>query len=396
MKKRMLSLLCLTLVALMMLSAMTSCAMFGDKQAQESGSESESADETTKSNPGDDTSPRYDEDGRLLDDLDGIDLDGATINILVGSGRSDCFVNSSNMGTDPVNVAVFSRNKTVETRLNCELRFFEEPDGYYNRGSFVSKVQALSGSDGLDLVGVYSLTASNLMIEGLSTDMMKSQNLNFDAPWWSPLMVEESQIYNRLYYCSGDISHKYYGEAFALHMNKNLANTLELNGFVKTNYGYDTIYDLVRSGKWTIDKLIEIADYAGTDRGESGVKEEVDTYGFLGYASSAVDGFYWSSGLRCLENGEDGSVIISSDMGSEKAINLEEKLEAFFKTSTVAVNGSVGAAALDNVYDRAWKNGNGLFFCQPLSATTAKTDFTLGVIPMPKHDEAQTETNDSL
>ena len=386
MKKRVLYAVCLALAVLLLIPSLAAC-----KKQPDGATSVDNGDKSTVASTegAGDTGPQYDANGYLMDDLDGIDLDGAEIHVLVGTGRSDCFVNSSAIGGDAVNLAVYSRNKSVETRLNCELNFMEEEDGYYNRGSFVTRVNALAGSDTIDLIGVYSLTASNLMIEGLSEDMMKSKNLNFDAPWWSDLMVESSRIYDKLYYATGDISHAFYGESIVLHLNKNLASTLQVDDFIKTNYGYNTIYDLVRSGNWTIDKLIEVADYVGVDRGEVGVKDEPDTYGFIGYAAYAVDGIYWASGLKCLENGEDGSVIISSDMGSQKAIALEEKWEAFFKSPTAICNGSVGAASVDNVYGRAWKNGTGLFFCQPLSETLTAQDFAVGVIPMPKYDEAQ-------
>ncbi|MBE6546930.1 MAG: hypothetical protein E7668_05780 [Ruminococcaceae bacterium] len=331
---------------------------------------------------------RYDDKGYEMDDLDikGVTLEGKEVKILIGT-KNEIYVEPDKL-TTPLNSAIYSRHMSVEKRLDCKLNLIEEQSGWDYRASFVKRMQDLMTSDGVNLVACYSLTHSSMMVQGLLADLGKSENLDLSRVWWNQQMVDSCTIYDKIYFASGDISHNLIGQSVTMFFNKDLAISSNVASYLQENYEVDNLYDLVRSGEWTMDAFYNIAKLAIVD--ENGAKDEDDTFGYTTYGNS-TDAFFHSCGMVSLQTGADGSLMISEDMGSQKADGVMTAFQEFLATPAAAPEGtSVGNLDANGGYmERLWKKGQVLFASMNMASAVTENTFGKGILPMPKYDTDQ-------
>ncbi len=382
--------LCLALALLMLLPVLVACKKNGGDETAETTAEAGGAAGTqAPSADVADTSTeevlRYDEDGYLMDDLDikGVNLEGKAFTILTGS-PARYFVEPDDIGTT-MNTAIYNRHMAVTVRLNCTLNYVQETDGWESRSSFIQKAQGMLTGDGVDMFAVYSLTTSAMMIQGLLQDLHKSEILDFNKPWWNSQMVDGCTILDKMYFCSGDIDYQLIGQSFAFLYNKGLASTANIDNYISTTYGEEDIYALVKAGKWTYDKLFAIAKQAGID--ENGIKDADDTFGYAGQFVN-TDSFYQGCGMKQLATGADGSIMLSSDINSDKADAIMAALRTFLKDPAAFSMSSFDSIPGADPW-KMYKNNQVLFYHGSITNLSTEQSFNQGVLPIPKYDEEQ-------
>ena len=379
-------LLCLLMASMMLIAVLVACKN-EQPPVDEQSSENSSADVTEDTS---ETEEVWETDinGYVLDSIGkDVNLGGREIRVLTGSYRLHEYFNDGDLST-PISTAVFSRNQAVQTRLKCKLTFIEEPDGWEKQDDYTQKAIGLASTNEIDMFAVYSLNANNLMVYGLLADLLSNDIIEFDKPWWNSKMVDSCSIYDRMYFCTGDIAYSLSDCTYVTLFNKDLANNVGLPGYLNETYGVADLYELKDNGKWTLDTMTTIAKLFYHD--EDGMKNADDTYG---YVTSAVflDCFWAGSGLRHLEKGNDGSIIISDDMTSYKANTLANKLIEFMKSPAVSVHGSFAKSEGDPVPQTFWRNNKALFYTTTLNEYRLEHGFEMGVLPVPKYDVDQTE-----
>ena len=381
--------LSLLLAIVMLATFLVACKKGSEGSAQTTGGDTSGGTvNTSGDNQGSlDEGWETDENGYVLDNLDGIDLGGKEIRILAREGTfSEYYVDVEDITASAINSAVYFRHLETQERLNCKLKYSTAAGTYTERAEFANKAQTMAAADEIDLVSSYSLTASNIMLNGLYADLNKSQTLEFDKPWWNQLMVDSCTVYGKMYYASGDISHLLLGEAYAYRFNKDIASN-SLGEFLKQNYGVDSLYELVDEGKWTYENMMAIANAVVSN--PDGVKDASDTFGYV-VEHYATDSFWAGCGLKHLASGADGSIVVSSDMGGEKADGIMTKLQTFFKSNAAVVTGSEysGISGTEGHAFNLWKAEKALFFnCRVYDDLTK--NFDVGVLPVPKYNEEQ-------
>lgn len=377
--------LCIVLALLLLVPTFAACGQDVDDPVESNGDVIDTTNQNGET--GTEYQIRYDDKGYEMDDLDikGVNLGGKEVKILIGD-EAEVRVDADQL-TTPLNSAIFSRHMSVEKRLNCKLTLIKEQSGWDYRSSFVKKMQELMVGDEVNLVACYSLTHSSMMIQGMLANLGDSNNLDFSRPWWNQQMVDGCTIYDKIYFCSGDISHNLIGESVALRFNKELALSSNLSAWLNGKYGVDNMYDLVESGEWTIDKFYEICKMVYVD--EDGTKGEEDIFGFAAYANS-IDAFFQGCGMKSLVTGSDGSIMISEDMNSLKADGVMTDLQSFLESSATAPENTIGGLSANSGYcERIWKNGRSLFFMASVSGISREDTFEKGVLPLPKYDTVQ-------
>jgi len=240
------------------------------------------------------------------------------------------------------------------------------------------------------MFAAYSMIPASLMMNGVLVDLLSNDILHFDAPWWNEKMVDSCTLYDKMYFCTGDISYELLGQLFAMQFNKDMAASVGLSEYLTQTYGVETLYDLVESGDWTIDTMMTIAKQFYEDK--DGTKTQDDRFGFV-TTVVALDAFWAGSNLRYLEQGNDGSIIVSDDMGSTKASDLAAKFVEFMKHPSVSVYSSFAQAINGNgngVWEfHLWKGNQSLMYLGNLSYVLEEVPFDKGVLPVPKHDQDQ-------
>ena len=128
---------------------------------------------------------------------------------------------------------------------------------------------------------------ANWAREGLLCDLTELENMHLDAPWYSQYANNAYSVANRLYFTTGDITILNKVNTISLLFNIDYATQLQL----------PNLYDLVKSGEWTYDKMMEFAKLATADTdGESGMTGE-DNWGVLTAYADALS-FYGCFGYN--------------------------------------------------------------------------------------------------
>ncbi len=386
----------LLISAVMLLGVLAACGT--DTPEDPAGSASNDVQNTNDIEGIETSGWETDEKGYVKDGHDGVDLNKRTIRIMCGNsfekegdvaGSVEFHVDAADTGT-PVKSAIFVRNITVGKRLNCTLKWVDVACEYDTRGDFTARAIELSGSNEVDLVGVYSLSASSMMMNGLLADLNKSTTLELEKPWWNKEMIDSCTVMNKMYFCSGDIAYGVLGGSYVFMTNKKLMEDGGVNKYIKDNYGYESIYALVNDNKWTLDVMTTLAKLVPSDENENSTKDDGDVFGYVSYAVG-TDAFYSGSGLKLLDTAADGSIIISEDMNSAKAEALCTKITTFLSSSAAVCPDTAGEGARAGLPEGAWNNGDALFFNHFMSYLNQDTSFEKGVIPVPMYDENQAD-----
>ncbi|MBE6546276.1 MAG: hypothetical protein E7668_02395 [Ruminococcaceae bacterium] len=390
-------LLCLCLALLMLLPVLVACKK--DQPQSDGGETAAPGVASTDVAPiatdsvGTEEVWETDEKGYVKDSLDGVDLEGKEIRILCGNhdGDLEFHLDATEVKT-AVDTALFTRNMTVESRLKCKLVWIDQYT-FFEDTEYPAKAQELSTTGAVDIFGAYSLNLSTMMLQGLLADMKKSTTLELEKPYWNQKANKSCTIYDKMYFTAGDISLSTLQDSFVLSFNKELAEAENIDEYVENTFGYESMYDMVYEGVWTIDAMINIAKLITVD--SDGLKNDGDSFGYAAYVIG-TDGFYTGAGLKQLETAADGSIVISDDMFSEQTGDFCRKITDFLRTPSACVSDSIGAGSNHTLPEISWRNGKVLFFNLDVNYAISYTKdtqfgFETGILPMPKYDENQSE-----
>ena len=283
---------------------------------------------------------------------------------------------------DLISDAIFLRNAAVEERLGLKLDWHGIPGSYWVQQDFVTHAANDIRSGGeYDLIASYSMSAVTMTLQGLFRNLMAADHLNLEQPWWPQSLAENSTINDRLYFCSGDISTNLLHQMFIMLYNKQLAE----------EYKLPDLYEIVKKGEWTIDKMAELASTAYSDLNGNATVDAADQFGISVRQHLVFDSFFISSNLHSIEKDANGSLIMSDELISEKTHALLGKVISIFHESPYAAYPTV----VEGWSNAGFADGRAVFIID-LSNVTSSDDFadtavTYGVLPTPKYDAEQEE-----
>ncbi len=277
-----------------------------------------------------------------------------------------------------VNDAIFRRNATVEDKYNVKIT------QDLQEGSHTAlQTSILAGEDNYDLAFVMLDAISTPTLEGYFYDLYNVDNIDFDKEWWNPGVNESVEMGGKLFFTSSDFSLRDKSRAYIMINNRDMA----------VDFGLEPVVDLVREGKWTIDKMAEQARTVAADLDNDGMEAVDDRWG-LGMDS--YNGFAlmcYATGNRIIES-KNGSLELA--MNNEHMINSLEKIFDITCDMDVSIFCDDFSGKVDFSYWSTMSNtfyaGNLLFACafpHSLQSYSANCNFDYGIVPMPKYDENQ-------
>lgn len=157
------------------------------------------------------------------------------------------------------------------------------------------------------------------------------------------------------------------------------------------DYGLDNPYELVDNGKWTLDRMIGMAEAAASDINGDGKVDTDDRFGFIGEDDSQV---YLLTGCGVRFSTHDDKDINITIM-SEKTVDAIGKIVGLINDNRVSMMNFTYGKDYNNPFFELFIPQLGanraLFFSNQLLASlnmrSLEVDF--GVLPMPKYDENQ-------
>ncbi|MBE6611835.1 MAG: hypothetical protein E7632_05040 [Ruminococcaceae bacterium] len=276
---------------------------------------------------------------------------------------------------DILNDAVYARNRKVEDLYNVKLNYTISAGGIAEIGDWYGTMTAsiMAGDNDIQLAGGYGYRLASLTLDGNFANLLDIPEIDFSAEWWPQNIQEAGNLGGNMYMAIGNIDYSYYENIFAIFFNKQLADELKI----------ESPYELVKSGKWTLDKLIALSELGGADLDGDSKMTNADRFGYITGQHTRVDVFVAACDIPITEWNSDG--IPSLGPLSEKFSDLSVKLKDFLNAKDYVWYKD------DANNDTMFSNNQGLFFMQKMSAADALRDMDadFGILPAPKWDEAQ-------
>lgn len=323
------------------------------------------------------------------DDLpEDLRYDGKVVTFLYREEIASEFTADSLTG-DIVNDAIYESTLSVEERLGVDIQTVlrkghttDVRDEYMNH----IENQVMAGDDTYDWTDMMIGNATVRAQTGIYRNLLTLENLDLSKPWYIPNMVETVSIAGRLFFVSGDASLGYLKSAFCIYVNQKLAE----------NYGAGDLDALVKEGKWTVEKVAQLATLAAQDLDSNGTFNLNDQLGFVCHDSNHPRGFIASTGITLFNKNADGSH--SYVFGTDRDHTVCTALSTL-KTATPGSYFFNGTNANTNqIAD--YQKISSMFIGGQIMMISAEMDDVIacgyhemkdayGVLPYPKYDEAQ-------
>ena len=306
------------------------------------------------------------------DDLPELDYSGYEFNIFTRINNTFyTYVVEEETG-EILNDAVYKRTRNVEDRLNIT---FKETT---NSDANAPRVLMLAGDNTYDMYNARCTHALTFWLEGLTFEIPDLPHINLDKPYWNKTANESLSLNKRQYVAMGAANIGAYDFIFTLLFNKKLI----------VDFGFDSPYEIVKSGKWTIDKMDEMMREVLSDLDGNGVFDINDRYGYASGTHVTLPPFWVGSGLLSVTKDKDDVPYFSA--GEQKFIDVFNKVfemtwdsNAWFKNPD---GGNVPSTSVTLFMEnRALFIDTQVFDINRLRNMEA--DF--GIIPYPKYDEQQ-------
>ena len=376
--------LALALAGLMTVTALA-CGKSGDDthDATTTASTTATTDATTASTETTAATTKY------IDDLpEDLTYEGKKVSFLYREEIAGEFW-SENINGDIANDAIYDSIMEVEERFGVDIQATLRKGHTTNvRTEYMDHIdnQILAGEPAYDWVDQMIGKAPTRMQTGNFVNLLNLQNLDLSKPWYIPNMEETVSIAGRLFFVSGDASLGYLKSAFCIYVNQKLAE----------NYGAGDLNALVKEGKWTVEKVAQLATQASQDLDSNGLFDLNDQLGFVSHDSNHPRGFIASTGITLFNKNEDGSH--SYAFGTDRDHTICTALSTL-KMSTPGSYFFNGTNANTNqIAD--YQKISSMFIGGQIMMISAEMDDVIacgyhemedayGVLPYPKYDEAQ-------
>lgn len=371
-------------------------------ETQEQSSTPQTESQSSTDDPGYD--PIYqDADGNYVAKTSGKTYEGKTVTFLTTNVNPT--YNSEILKNDPsspyyaanealpdvINNALGQRIALVEERLGLtiEEEFLHDP--HRLNGKFIERVRM----DAINLMPTYQIItpcfydAATMAQEGLLLNLFSLPGIQMQAPWWDQVFNEEMTIAGQLYFAIGDIGINSKANSAALLFNKQMYTDLGL-----TEKYNGTPYDLVRSGKWTLDVVLALTREVSEDITPDGTIDYKDRYGWGGQEGDMHCLFYASSAKLASTKTADGYPMLTAF--SERNSRVVEKIQNLMQDDRhyVSADDFFGVVQWPSVLlENNFIAGNSLFFSGNLNTPIELGEMSdpFGMVPSPKGDEEQAE-----
>ena len=272
---------------------------------------------------------------------------------------------------EPVNDAIFRRNRMVEEALNIVIQ--EIPAQAQAHDMLARSVRA--GLDEYDLMFAHARSSAPLASLGYYINLHDINSLNLDRSYWDQNAIEAFEIMGKLYFMTSDANVMTFESIWALYFNTRMHEDL----------GLDCPYTLVREGRWTIDVMHGMARAAARDLDGDGVFTEADQWGIASTALAFIQ-FLTCQGEPLIGRDADNlPVLVEPNERFVRAYsNVRDMLDA--TAGLHLASGIFGRTAYSMFMDNM-----SLFLSEVLGVSRIFREMTadFGLLPHPKFDENQ-------
>ena len=171
------------------------------------------------------------------------------------------------------------------------------------------------------------------------------------------------------------------------------AIAVTFNKKITEDLGLEMPYDLVKSGKWTIDKMGEYLTVGAADlNGDGEMKYKDDRFGLITNLDMWYPNFWIAAGERSVIS-IDNKLVFNAP-GNERFVDALIKCVNMNTDGKSVYSNTVGSSPREEAMNR-FKNGYAYFLCMSLGRYNYLRDMKddYGLVPFPKYDESQDKYN---
>ncbi len=303
--------------------------------------------------------------------LEAVDYEGVDFVVLnLDPNHSTNFpyaeVLAESMDGTTINDAVYERNEVLNAKYNIKV-VSQLAESRAKLNSAVT-TDVNSGDATYDLIMQVPTYSVTLASQGMLYDYSQLPHVNVEADWWFSEIVDEISIGEKLYYAPNYANICFLSSTGLVYFNKEMIQ----------NFDIESPYALVGSGKWTLDKFIELSTAVTSSHTQS----EEDSVGFRMHPGAWGFMFPGLNGLLVNKDADDLPILDIDELDMNK-------LEAIAKLASTP---GMGYYCEYDVVKSAFTNGKSLFVVQgafDLEYYRQLSDF--GLVPVPKWEEAQAD-----
>ena len=370
--KTLMKLISSMLLLIILLSLFISCADDTVKTA-----DTQAAGDNT-GEKSEDTAP-----AQLQPDVPETDFGGYKFRIMTRDAQHEKWqtidVYSEGANGDPINDAVYERNRMLEEEFNVVVTSVP----VFNPGTEIKKY-ILANDDVVDVVteSLGGVGLSTLSVENLLADYNDVDYINYNQPWWDTNLIEGFSIKNKVYYLTGDISIMDNYGTWAICFNKDMA----------ADHNLPNPYELVENGTWTYDAMFDMMKPIPKDLDGNGVVDDTDQFGFIGESFNMYALLAGAGTKITTKNNDD---LPELTIFTERNMSALDKVAMLMtdKSMTLLSDNVTGkyTSIFNECINKNFGEGKVLFWMGSMYVigVLRQYDVNFGLLPAPKYDEQQ-------
>ena len=269
---------------------------------------------------------------------------------------------------ESLNDAFYNRNLLVESLLNITITQTARDAGALP-GLFKNSVTA--GDQAYAAGWLRQKEAAGCAMSNLCLDLNTLDPVDLTHPWWDYHSVEDTTMGGKNYLVATDISIADKDAIWVIYFDKQILEDV----------GLESPYELVDSGRWTQDKMMEMMDAAVLDLDGDGKMGKRDRWGLLTHSENFAASWL-AAGEKIVSLNADG--LPEATYENERFYDVWDKTLKLMKSDSCYYQ-DIGYIS------SGLRDGNTLFATEVIAFLRVyrvnERDF--GVIPMPKYEESQ-------
>jgi len=321
-------------------------------------------------------------DPRLVSDLSDKDLGGYTFRVAkqdpaqVSWSLNTLFVEEEN--GEILNDTIFKRNQDAMEKYNFKIT--EKVDAA-DPASYISNT-VMAGEDEYDAV-LMRLDIAKNVDNGILWNLLALPNLNTEKLYWDQNLVRDVALKGNLPFINGDILVTDDESTMILTYNRPMAEDFKI----------ENLYDVVRAGKWTVDKMLSCMKLVNEDLDANGTWDENDRYGLMFANNAAAAPYFGAFDVYLYEMDEKSGEPVFTGK-SERAHTAFEKMNSILSDTKMSFDWSKITQNTSVVIANMLGNKQALFQSMVLSMVRRNyrdIELDFGILVLPKLDENQKE-----
>ena len=278
---------------------------------------------------------------------------------------------------EPINDAVFRRNKILEQKFNINIKENRQEDVL----GFVQKL-IQSGSDDFDVMYPTMQQSGSLLQRGLIVNLYDVPYLDFDKPWWDKVSNDSMTVEKKLYCAVGNINIMDYDATWAVLFNKD----------INAQHALEDPYKQVKEGKWTLDVLYSNCKQLTQDLNGDGELTPEDQWGAVNQHECAHS-LWAGTGQKIVEKDENDLPVLA--LNNQRSIQALDKIIAFMADENAQIKADDYSGKYENEWEevniKTFRESRALYYISPIESVKFLRDMeaNFGILPLPKYDETQ-------